>query len=142
MNREELRQALSELNRESAREDFTARVLERIDAPRTTAAGDAPRWAWVAAAAVVVVMIAGIGGTRWHAAQRAEAARVELARFQAEHDRLAAELAALRHATSRRSPVLLVGGDEQGEIVIDLERLTLPPGGVPPVRRTSGPAGR
>lgn len=142
MSHEDLDRALSGLPREHARPEFTRRVLERIGQAPASRPARTPRWAWAAAAALVVVAIAAIGGTRWQAGERTRAARIELAEFQAEHQRLAAELAALRRAPRPQASMLLVGGDDRGEIVIDLERLVPPSGIESPVRRTSGAPGR
>lgn len=65
MNDQELRQALSELPQERAGEDFTARVLERLDsleAPEPQAAPEwfARPWALPAAAALGTVLVIGL----------------------------------------------------------------------------------
>jgi hypothetical protein len=120
--------------------------MARLDEPRAGAASARPGWAWAVAAAAVLLSAVALGGLRWQAerraVQRADAARVELAAMQLEHSRLAAELEALRREPGPRPPVVLVGGDDRAELVIDFERMagrTRPASGV---RRTSGPLAR
>jgi hypothetical protein len=148
VNDESPREAIRELPRERARAGFTARVMARIDEPRAGAASARPGWAWAAAAAAAAVLLSAValGGLRWQAerraVQRADAARVELAAMQLEHSRLAAELEALRREPGPRPPVVLVGGDDRAELVIDFERMAGRTRPAPSVRRTSGPVAR
>jgi len=144
VNDESPRETIRELPRERARAGFTARVMARIDEPRAASIPARPAWAWAAAA--VLIAVVAFGGLRWQAERRAtlraEAARVELAEMQLEHARLAAELRALRREPGPRPPVVLVGGDDRAELVIDFDRLA---GGTRPassVQRTSGPVVR
>ena len=146
MNDDFPRETIRELPRERARPGFAARVMARIDEPHAGPIRARPGWAWVAAAAAVLIAVAGFGALRWQAerraTQRTEAARVELAEMLLEHARLAAELQALRHEPGPRPPVVLVGGDDRAELVIDFDRLA---GGTRPassVQRTSGPVVR
>lgn len=144
MNDEFPRDVIRQLPRERVRDGFTGRVLARLDEPR--AAGYLPAsWTWAAAAAVLLAVVA-FGGLRWQAErradQRAEAARVELAEMLQEHARLATELEALRRDPGSRPPVVLVGGDDRAELVIDLDRLADASRPAPGVRRTSGPLAR
>jgi cytochrome c-type biogenesis protein CcmH/NrfG len=139
-----LRETIRELPREQARPGFTARVLARIDRPG--AARARPRRAWAIAAAVTLSAVTLFGGLRWQAESRAHrraaAARAELAAMQREHARLAAELEALLREPGPRPRVVLVGGDDRAELVIDLDRLAREPQHAPGVRRTSGPVVR
>ena len=145
MNDESPRETIRELPRERARAGFTARVLARIDEPRAGSIPARPAWAW-AAAAVVLIAVFAFGGLRWQAERRAtlraEAARVELAEMQLEHARLAAELRALRREPDPRPPVVLVGGDDRAELVIDFDGLSGRTRPASRVQRTSGPVVR
>ena len=146
MNDESPRETIRELPRERARAGFTARVMARIDEPHAGPVRARPGWAWVAAAAAVLIAVVGFGGLSWQAGrratQRAEAARVELAEMQLEHARLAAELRALRREPGPRSSVVFVGGDDRAELVIDFDRLAAGTGSASSVQRTSSPVVR
>ncbi|MCU0224653.1 MAG: hypothetical protein MUF27_11410 [Acidobacteria bacterium] len=142
MNDDYPRETIRELPRERARLGFTARVLARLDEPGTAPAR--PRRAWALAAVLALCAVAAVGGLRWQAEnrahRRAETARAELAAMLREHARLAAELQALRRDSGPRSPVVLVGGDERADLVIDLGRLARGgPAPEPGIRRTSSP---
>jgi hypothetical protein len=138
------RETIRDLPRERARPGFTARVLARLDQPG--AAPARPRRAWALAAGLALCAVAAAGGLHWReesrARRRAEVARAELAAMQREHARLASELQALRREPVPRRPVVLVGGDERAELVIDLAGLARAPSPGPGVRRTSGPVAR
>ncbi len=144
MNDDYPRESIRELPRERARPGFTGRVLARLDEPG--AAPARPRRAWALAAVLALGAVAVVGGMRWQeesrAQRRAEVARAELAAMQREHARLASELQALRREPEPLPPVVLVGGDERAELVIDLGRLVRAPSPGPGVRRTSGPVVR
>lgn len=145
MNDDFPREMIRALPRERARAAFAARVLARIDELPAGVVPVRPGWAWAAAAAVLIAVV-GFGGLRWQAERRAtertEAARVELAAMQLEHARLAAELQALRREPGPRPPVVLVGGDDRAELVIDFDRLAARTRPASSVRRTSGPVAR
>ncbi len=142
MNDEYPREAIRELPHERARPGFTDRLMARVDVSGPASGVARPSWAWAAAAAVALLGVAGIGGLRWQAERRAErrtdAARAELAVMQVEHARLAAELATLRRSPASGAPVLVIGGDDRGELVIDLDRLARASRSRPGVQRTSG----
>ena len=144
MNDEFPRDVIRELPRERARAGFTACVVARIDGSPAVPAW--PGRAWAVPAAAVLCSVIAFGGLRWQAErraiQRAEAARVELAAMQLEHARLAAELEALRREPDRRPPVVLVGGDDRAELVIDFNRMATGARPVSSVHRTSGPVAR
>ena len=108
---------LRELPREQARPDFTARVLERLEAP---ARAPRPR-AWLvlaaAAAATVAAVTTGVLIERQSAAQEAiEAARAQqiLQDLRAEHGRLRREVQELS-----QPPVVYIGGNEDVDLVLD-----------------------
>ncbi len=119
---------LRELPRETARPGFTRRVLARLDEP-----AEAPVWhrgGWrlrtaLAAAALALVVTAGwvrLDRAR-EEAQTAEARRL-LQEIRAEHDRLEQDLNDL-------SAPLYLGGDEQMDLVLDLDNVPREAGPVP-----------
>lgn len=129
-NHDAIREALRSLPRTRADDDFTERVLERIEGrgglrrPRVPVA---VRWATaatLAAAAVLAGSISWSGAAGGRAAERERRTRIEA--LEAERLRLAAELEEIRRlASSLRepAPVLYLGGDDEVDLVIDLDRL-------------------
>ena len=132
-----LSELLAALPRERAAADFTAGVLQRIEAapqwpalqwpaPRRPAPRrPALRWRrqapLLAAAALLFICLAFGGRELWHRHQYQEAvARLEA--LHAEHDALEAELHRLRRLAVETRPVLYLGGDETVEYVVDLSR--------------------
>jgi pimeloyl-ACP methyl ester carboxylesterase len=126
--RDPLREALRDLPRAVPEGDFTDRVL--------VASGDAPRarrlvpaaTRWAAVAALAAFAVAGSltlpALQDEHGAQRRRQARHEA--FEAERQRLAAELEEIRRLAATApdpSPVLYLGGDEDVDLVLDLGRL-------------------
>lgn len=120
MSDERVDRLLGDLPRETARPDFTARLLTRLDEPAPDRAA-----AWLGRLAVpvaaAVVLIAGLvareGLTPERPAGTAEVRRL-LEEIRREHGRLEGELAALREL--REAPVY-VGGDEEVDLVLDLD---------------------
>jgi hypothetical protein len=125
---------LRELPRERARNGFTARVLERLDA------GEAGRpalfWRPVAAfAAAILAAVAIPAGLLMDRAAdreriRAAEARQILEEIRAEHGRLERELEEISEP-----PVLYLGGDENVDFVLDLRRV--PESGTRPAAYTN-----
>jgi hypothetical protein len=149
MSDERLTRLLGALPRETAGDDFTRRILARLDeAERATARPDRAAWLGrlalpVAAAVVLVVaLLARLEPSSGPPAGAAEARRL-LEEIRREHGRLEGELAALRQ--DRGSPVLYLGGDEEVDLVLDLGRVReLPQGTARPapareeIRTTAG----
>jgi hypothetical protein len=113
---------LRELPRERAREEFTARVLARLDAPAPKPWRQ-PRLVFATAAlAALAGMIASAGILQLHAgrqeALRAAEARKMLRELRSEHESLKQELQSLS-----QPPVVYVGGDEEVDLVVDLSRV-------------------
>ena len=111
---------LRELPPEHARPGFTARVLERLDAPLRTAPRRSFRLALAPAAAVLVALAISAGVlTDWRARHReAVEARQTLEELRAEHGRLEAELREIS-----APPVVFLGGDEKVDYVLDLGKV-------------------
>lgn len=145
MSDERLTQLLGALQRERAGDDFTRRVLARLDEAERAAArvADHPAdRAWLGrlalpVAAAVVLMVALLARPEPSAAPggKSEARRL-LAEIRREHGRLASELAALRQ--DRGSPVLYLGGDDDVDLVLDLGRVRELPEGA--AARSAAPA--
>jgi anti-sigma factor RsiW len=119
----QITELLRELPREQARPGFTARVLDRLDAPpRTTT----PRWSFrlpLATAAAVLAAVAISAGvlTDWQARgreSRKAQAQQALQEIRAEHGRLEQELQEMTE-----SPVVYLGGDENVDLVLDLGKV-------------------
>ncbi|MFP5285926.1 MAG: hypothetical protein ACLGI9_09340 [Thermoanaerobaculia bacterium] len=125
---------MRELPRERARNGFTARVLERLDARE--AGRPVLRWRPVAtfAAAALAAMAIPAGILMDRAADRerlrtAEARQI-LEEIRAEHGRLERELEEMSEP-----PVLYLGGDENVDFVLDLRRV--PDSGTRPAAYTN-----
>lgn len=120
---------LRELPREHARPGFTARVLNRLDAPADRRLQWVPRVALAAAAIAAVTISAGVLMDRpagsGQAIETAEAQRI-LRELRAEHGRLEREL----HEMSE-PPVLYLGGNEDVDLVLDLRNVHDAEGVVP-----------
>ena len=111
-----LKDALLELPREHARPGFTARVMNRLDAPERRGAL-IPRFALSAALALFLALTAGV---LVHARREAVAtaqARQALAEIRAEHTRLEREVQDLSQPS-----VVYLGGNEDVDLVLDLGR--------------------
>lgn len=132
---------LRELPRESARPGFTQRVLARLEEPAQSAA--VPGWregrgwrlrlamAATSAAALLVVVSAGaVRHEQSREAERTAEARRLLQEIRAEHDRIEQELRALSEP-----PVVYVGGDEEVDLVVDLDRVPAEDGATPATYR-------
>ena len=123
---------LRELPREQARPGFTARVLERLDAParrpqrpfRLALAG-ATAMAAILAAVVTVIGTGVLMDRRAESIQAAEAQRM-LQEIRAEHGRLEQEIQELS-----QPPVVYIGGNEDVDLVLDLGKVSGSEGATP-----------
>jgi hypothetical protein len=122
---------LRELPREHARPGFTARVLNRLDAPEDRRLHWRPRMALAGAMAAVaaVAISAGVLMDRPAGSERsietAEAQQI-LRELRAEHGRLEQELQEMSEP-----PVLYLGGNEDVDLVLDLRNVRDAEGVVP-----------
>jgi cytochrome c-type biogenesis protein CcmH/NrfG len=127
---------LRELPRETARPGFTQRVLNRLDEPAEAAplrAGWRPRLAMAAMAVIVATLAISAGVARYEQSREAERtaeARRLLQEIRAEHDRIEQELRALSEP-----PVVYVGGDEEVDLVVDLNKVPAEDGPTPATYR-------
>lgn len=127
MRDEELRRALAMLPRQEAGGDFTARVLDRIAERRRARART---WRLAAAAVILLALLAG-GREAWHRREN----QLEVERFaalQAEYEALHAEVQRLRRLTVTARPVVVLGGDSEVDLMVDLSRF-------PAVQAARGP---
>jgi hypothetical protein len=127
MNDQELSEILRSLPKEKAGEDFTARLLTRLDAaPPTSSAWSLQRWPrhrLVLAASLCLILFGGIFGARhWQRVEARREALAELAELRGEQRALERELAELV-ALTRSDPVVYLGGSEEVDVVIDLGNL-------------------
>jgi hypothetical protein len=109
-----LRDLLREMPREQARPGFTARVLNRLDAPERRGAL-VPRLALSAALALFLAVTAGVLVHARRDALAADHARQALAEIRAEHARLQREVQELSPPS-----VVYLGGTEDVDLVLDL----------------------
>jgi hypothetical protein len=120
---------LRELPREHARTGFTARVVQKLDAPET--GRPALRWrpaaALTAALLLAVALSAGLLHERKAESVRTAEARQLLQEIRAEHGRLAREVEEMSEP-----PVIYLGGDEDVDFVVDLSRVPEAEGGIEP----------
>jgi hypothetical protein len=104
---------LRELPSEQARPGFTARVLNRLDAPEHRRS--LPRLALATALAVVLAITAGVLVDARRDALEAARDRQALQEIRAEHGRLEREIQDLS-----QPPVVYLGGNENVDLVLDL----------------------
>lgn len=107
---------LRELPRESARPGFTARVLQRLDAPERRRS--IPRFALAGAMAAMLAVTAGVLVDARRDALEAVRAQRALAEIRAEHGRLEQEVRELS-----QPPVVYLGGNENVDLVLDLGKV-------------------
>ncbi len=109
---------LRELPRERARLGFTARVLNRLEAPERRR--PFPRLALAGAlAAVLTIITTGVLVDARRDALRAAQTQQALQEIRAEHGRLQREVQELS-----RPPVMYLGGNENVDLVLDLGQVS------------------
>lgn len=117
MRDEDLQLALASLPREEVGSEFTARVLGRIAARSRKRARS---WRLAAAAMALLALLFG-GRELWHREER-HRAREHLASLQAEYQALEAEVQRLRRLSVAARPVVVLGGDSEVDLMVDLSR--------------------
>ncbi len=132
MEDQRLGDLLRELPREHARPGFTARVLERLEAPAPASRPNV-RLLLAAAALVLTTVSAGVvidrqSGSR-ESLEEAQAQRI-LQDLRAEHERLERELEELSGP-----PVVYIGGNEEVDLVLDLGQVREAEGATPAAYR-------
>lgn len=116
---------LRELPREQARPGFTARVVNRLDAPERRRS--IPRLALATVLAAVLAVTAGfLIDARREALESARAEKA-LAEIRAEHAQLEREVREL----SDQPPVVYLGGNEDIDLVLDLGKVRGSEGATP-----------
>lgn len=116
---------LRELPREQARPGFTARVVNRLDAPKHRRS--LPRLALATALAVVLAVAAGLLIDARRDALESARAEQALAEIRAEHARLEREVREL----SDQPSVVYLGGNEDVDLVLDLGKVRGSEGATP-----------
>jgi cell division protein FtsB len=118
---EKLGQLLKSLPRERAQEDFTGRVMERLEMRRPPVFSPF-KIALVSAAAVVVA--ATMLSTVSHIQQKAEQNHLkqELKSVKAQYRKIARQIEELKNQPPR-DPVIYVGGDDRADYVLDVSKL-------------------
>jgi hypothetical protein len=116
---------LRELPREQARPGFTARVVNRLDAPEHRRS--IPRLALATVLALVLAVTAGILIDARRDALASARAEKALAEIRAEHAQLEREVREL----SDPPPVVYLGGNEDVDLVLDLGKVRGSEGATP-----------
>ena len=120
---------LRELPREHARPGFTARVVNRLDAPerRRSIPWRIPRLALATALTIVLTVTAGFLVKERRDALANARAEQALAEIRAEHARLEREVREL----SDQPSVVYLGGNENVDLVLDLGKVRGSEGATP-----------
>jgi hypothetical protein len=121
MSEDPIGAALRNLPRERAGADFTARVLARLDHPFRRRPRLALRLALGAAALAAAVALPLAFDHSRPASRPDRAARLEA--LLREQERLVAEVEALKLLSEGSAPVVYLGGDEETDLLLDLDRL-------------------
>ncbi|HEY4562013.1 MAG TPA: hypothetical protein VIJ36_03485 [Thermoanaerobaculia bacterium] len=116
---------LRELPREQARPGFTARVLNRLDAPEHRRS--IPRLALATVLATVLAVTVGLLIDARREALESARAEQALAEIRAEHARLEREVREL----SDQPSVVYLGGNEDVDLVLDLGKVRGSEGATP-----------
>ena len=117
---------LRELPREQARPGFTARVLNRLEAPARRRS--IPRLALATALAVVLTVATGFLIEARRDALASSRAEKALAEIRAEHARLEREVQDL---SEQQPSVVYLGGNEDVDLVLDLGKVRGSEGATP-----------
>lgn len=117
---------LRELPREHARPGFTARVVNRLDAPERRRWIPVPRLTLATALTIVLAVTAGFLVKERRDALANARAEQALAEIRAEHARLEREVQDLS-----QPPVIYLGGNENVDLVLDLGKVRGSEGATP-----------
>ena len=117
---------LRELPREQARPGFTARVVNRLDAPERRRWFPLPRLALATALTVVLAVAAGVLIDARRDALESARAEQALAEIRAEHARLEREVRDLSQPS-----IIYLGGNEDVDLVLDLGKVRGSEGATP-----------
>ena len=116
MNEEHIRNLLSSLPREEASEDFTERVMSRLDEAKRPAYQQ-PRLAL--AASLVLIAAAWFGFSQWQSSIEEQQTDARIRTIKSDVQQLQNELRLLRDL----APVLYLGGNENVDFVLDVRQL-------------------
>lgn len=113
MKDDELHDLLEALPRAATSEDFTARVLARLDEP----ARAVPRARWLTAAAVTVLVILGGFTGQYLIAKKQQEERLAAARL--ERAAIERELREIKRLSDEVSPVVYLGSSGEADYLVD-----------------------
>jgi len=131
-NSDPIREALRQLPRVAASEDFNKRLLDRANAAE---ARPSITWPRLAAAAAFLALAAGAVFVAREQNQRLDYQRKRAA-LELRHDELRRDLAAVRERAVR-SPRLYLGASPDVDLVLDLEPWMAQPVGAQPAAYTT-----
>jgi len=141
MDDDRLGKELRKLPRASASAGFTEEVLDQLEAPSVVERPAAQRWMVLAVAALVIAVLAPLGVWRWQERRRV-LVETEIATLRADQEALRAQLTMLQRQVDRRQRVVVLGGDDEVDYVLDLGRLrparVVPTPTPPRIFRTGG----
>ncbi len=118
-----LTEQLASLPEVRASNDFTDRVLARLDEPGRSERGLAKPLAWSAAAAIALVVATLV--FRSAGIPEAERLSAEVTEIRRQHLLLTEELHRLRRRTQNTAPVLYLAGSDRVDYVLDLSPFIL-----------------
>jgi hypothetical protein len=122
MSEEHIRNLLSSLPREEASDDFTDRVLNRLDDARRPIFFE---HRLALAASVLLIVSAGYGLRQWQASVEERETDARIQSIKIEVQQLQNDLRLLRDL----APVLYLGGTENVDFVLDMRQLARGPEG-------------
>ncbi len=124
MNDQQLSEILRSLPKERADEDFTAKLLTRLEASPPATSSTVTRYRFAVAACLCLILLGGglVGAWHWQRLDTKRQTLAELDALRSEQRTLERELAELV-ALTRSEPIVYLGGSEEVDLVIDLANL-------------------
>ena len=116
MNEEHIRNLLSSLPREEASEDFTERVMSRLDEAKRPVY---QQHRLALAASLALIVAAWFGLSRWQSSVEEQQTNARIRTIKTEVQQLQNDIRLLRDL----APVLYLGGNENVDFVLDLRQL-------------------
>ncbi len=138
-----LSRALRSLPRVRSRPGFTDRVLRRLDeAERRTTSIRAWRRTAAAAVGAACLLALAAGARQWWFHQQQQLGFARLATMESERQALLVELESLQHQMADARPFVYLGGSNDIDLVLDLDRLRRSEFRLPGLSRGSSPTPR
>lgn len=121
-SQDRLTQAFDEIPRLEASRGFTRDVLTALDRRDTHRSGRVRGWIWAVATTLILasLLTVGYGYQRQQAAERAYREQVE--ELRSRYRQLRDEVATVRHEAESPDTRLYLGGDDQLDLVLDLNQ--------------------